>query len=166
MGDIITANTLNSVWNLKKQINFQQRRLHDLEVMASSTTALLDGIPHSKPLTGKIERFVVLIDDCRRTIEQLFELIIQRKLELFALLHAQNLSESCARVLTYHYVDCLRHGDIAKLMNYTRNYIWKLHRQGLRTLGLTMEEMRNADSTPVNIDFSAEQKYNYTTNFS
>lgn len=157
---VITANILNSVWNMKKQINFQQRRLRDLEILASSTTALLDGVPHSKPLTSKIERFAVMIDDCQRKIIELSEQIVQRKLELLALLHEQNLNEPCERVLSYHYVACLPHGEIAQLMHYTRNYIWKLHRRGLRSLGLTVEEMSKLKSTPVHLESPAADVYN------
>lgn len=162
---IITANILNSVWNMKKQINFHLRRLRDLEIMASSATEFVDGVPHARSLTSKVERFAVMIVDCQKLIDDLTEQLIQRKLELMALLQVQKLSEPCARVLNYHYVACLTHSEIAKLMNYTRNYIWKLHRQGIKSLGLTLEEMNNLKSTPVPLESLSAAVYNHNGSF-
>lgn len=163
---IITSNILNSVWNMKKQINFHLRRLRDLEIMASSATEFVDGVPHSKPLTSKIERFAVMIVECQRIIDDLTEQLIQRKLDLMALLQVQSLSEPCARVLNYHYVACLNHSEIAKIMSYTRNYIWKLHRQGIKALGLSWEEISKSKSMQFNIASPSGAIYNDNGNFS
>lgn len=143
---------LNMVWDLKMRLDREQRRLQDLQVMAESMTPILDGMPHAKPLTYKVEQLATMTADCKDTIANLTEQLIQAKFDLLTKLQSLNLHERCERVLNYHYVSCLKFGAIAKLMNYTRDYVWKLHKRGLEFVGLTLEEMTNLRKQSKSLD--------------
>ena len=137
----MTGTELNAVWALKTRLDREKRRLQDLQVMAESMTPLLDGMPHAKPLTFKVEKTAMLIVTCQEKIAELTDRLIQTKFDLLINLQALNLNEMCERVLSYRYVACLTFGAIAKLMNITRDYAWKIYKRGLASLGLTLDEM-------------------------
>lgn len=138
----LSCSMLNSVWEIKKALEREQRRLQDLEVFASSTTPILDGMPHAKPLVYKVERIATMTCECKARIDELAEQLIQAKFNLLNQIQAQRINEPIERVLCYHYVACLRMKDVAKLMGYCRDYVWKLHNRGLRILGLSTTEMK------------------------
>ena len=137
----ITCEELNSVWTLKKAIEREQRRQLDLQVFAESTTAVLDGMPHAKPMTFKVERIATLIAESREMISKLIERFVKSKFDLLIKIQSCKLDELPERVLSYHYVSCLTFKEIARLMNYTKEYISMLHGKGLKSLGLTVKEM-------------------------
>lgn len=139
----ITGYELKKVWDLKAQLEREKRRLQDLRVIAESTTAILDDMPHAKPQTFKTERITLLIVACQEKIETLTEQLIQAKTDLLCNLQSLNLNEMCERVLSYRYVACLTYGTTARLMNVTRDYVWKLHKRGLKLLGLTFDDIRD-----------------------
>ena len=132
---------LNSVWELTAQLDREKRRLQDLKVMAESMTPILDGMPHAKPLSYKVERLATMTADCKDTIANLTEQLVQAKFNLLAKLQSFKLQELYERVLSYHYVACLKFDAIAHKLNFTRDYVWKLHKRGLEFIGLTLEEM-------------------------
>ena len=119
----------------KKSLEAEKRRLFDLQVLSESTTAILDGMPHSKPLTYKIERITALIVECENRLRQLAEELVQAKCDLLNKLQALNWKEIHLRILNYHYVSCLTFNKIAKLMNFSLPYVSKLHYQALKILG-------------------------------
>lgn len=137
---------LNSVWDIKKKIAREHRRLIDLAVLAESTTTILDGMPHSKPVDFKVERIATMSADCSALIDALKEQLINVKFALLAKIQACNLPELQERVLSYHYVSCLKFREIGKRLNYTNAYIHKIHLKALSALGLTLDDMHKAQS--------------------
>ena len=137
----ITCEELSEVWTLKQSLAMEQRRLIDLRSLAEPSTPILDGMPHVQPLTFKVERIAGLMIDCQQLIEKLEQEIAQRKFELLTKLQAVKINEIQQRVLSYRYVACLKFNEIAKAMNFTYVYIHILHRKGLKSLGLTNDEM-------------------------
>ena len=137
---MITHEELNSVWALKQRVDRERRRLTDLEVLAEAITPILDGMPHSKPIEYKVERLAVKSADCKSLINSLSEQLIQAKFELLNRLQTFNLSELQERVLSYHYVSCMKFKEIAKRIGYTNDYIRKLHAKALKVLGLEIDE--------------------------
>ncbi len=137
----ITYDELNAVWTLKNQVEREQRRLVDLVIVSQSITTVWDGMPHAKPLTFKVERLSLLIAECKKTIDDLSAQVIDCKLNLLTKLQSLKLKEMHERVLSYHYVSCLRLNDVAKTIGFTRRYVNKLHAQALNALGLTFADM-------------------------
>lgn len=138
---LLTCEELNAVWIVKKRLEREQRNLVDLRLMAEPSSPQLDGTPHEKPLTYKVERIATLMVESQQLIERLGNLLSERKFELLRKLQALQLNELQQRVLSYHYVACLEFSEIAKLMSFTKRHILFLHRQGLKALGLTAELM-------------------------
>lgn len=136
---LMTCEELNSVWTVKRRLEREQRNLVDLRIMAEPSANVLDGMPHATPLTYKVERIAAQMADSQRLIERLGELLAQRKFELLTKFQALKLNELQQRVLSYHYVACLKFKEIAKLMHFTDDYIHFLHRHGLKSLGLTID---------------------------
>lgn len=137
----MTYAELNAVWETKLRLERENRRLVDLKVCAVSMTPILDGMPHAPALESKVERIALLIADTEQTIKNMCQSLAQRKFELLTRLQALPLNELQQRVLSYHYVACLRFKEIAKMLNFTKEYISKLHNRGLRALGLDVDEM-------------------------
>lgn len=138
---ILTCEELNAVWIVKKRLEREQRNLVDLRLMAEPAPPQLDGTPHAKPLTYKVERIAGMIIESQQLIERLGELLAHRKFELLTKLQSLQLNELQQRVLSYHYVACLKFVEIAHLMNFTKDYIHFLHRHALKALGLSVELM-------------------------
>lgn len=143
----MTGAELNFARFLQAQLEREQRRLQDLQVMAESMTPIFDGMPHVKPQTFKTERMALLIVGCQKKIELLTEQLVQTKFDLLTKLQAINLDEQSERVLSYRYVACLTLKAIAKLMNCTSDYVWKMHKRGLRLLGLTLSDVKEAKTS-------------------
>lgn len=138
---LLTCEELNAVWIVKKRLEREQRNLDDLRIMADPVSAPLDGMPHAKPLTYKVERIAALMIESQQLIERLGDMLAERKFELLRKLQSLQLNELQQRVLYYHYVACLKFAEIAKLMSFTKLHIQFLHRQGLKALGLTVGDM-------------------------
>ena len=147
---LMTCEELNSVWSVKRRLEREKRNLVDLQIMAEPSTPNLDGMPHAHPLTYKVERIAALMVDSQRLIEQLGELLANRKFELLTKIQSLKLNELQQRVLSYHYVACLKFKEIARLMSFTDDYIHFLHRHGLKSLGLSVELVKKFRKTSEN----------------
>lgn len=136
---VMTCEELNSVWSVKRRLEREKRNLIDLQIMAEPASPRLDGMPHTHPLTYKVEGIATMMVDSQRLIDQLGESLAQRKFALLNKLQSLNLNELQQRVLSYHYVACLKFKEIARLMSFTDDYIHFLHRHGLKSLGLSVD---------------------------
>ena len=151
---LLTCEELISVWTVQKSIEKEQRRLFDLHVLAAPrdsrlASPRLDGMPHSKPCPVNFERIAGLIIDCQHTIDSLGEILALRKFELLSKLQSLKLKELQHRVLSYHYVACLPFKDIAKLMHCSYTYVQILHRKGLKSIGLSVDELNLAKNNAI-----------------
>lgn len=150
----ITWRELQSVWQVKNTFEREKNRLCDLQVLSESTTALLDGMPHAKPLTFKVERITALIVECEGRIERLADEFVKAQCDLLNKLEALNLEDIYLRILNYHYVACKKFGEISRLMNFTFQNTKKIFRQAIKALGLNMEELGEYKSS---IEFNGVQ---------
>lgn len=142
----MTCEELNSVWALQKILCRERQRLSDLRVLAESTTPILDGMPHAKPLTFRLERLALMITETEALIQALANKICEAKCELLTKIQSFGLSDLHERVLKFHYVACMKLNEVSKRMNFSSRYVTKLHAQALRQLGLSFEDMRKAQS--------------------
>ena len=141
---MMSCEELNSVWAIKRSIEKEERRLKDWQILAEPSTPILDGLPHATPVTYKVERIAGMMVDCQKVIDDLNKSLEQQKFNLLTRIQSFNLKELQQRVLSYHYVACLKFSEIAKIMGWTKDYIHFLHRRGLRSLGLSVSEMNKA----------------------
>ena len=140
----MTCEELNSVWALQKILCREQQRLSDLRVLAEATTPILDGMPHVKPMTFKVERLALMMGETEALIQALVNKICEAKCELLTKIQSFGLSDLHERVLKFHYVACMKLNEVSKRMNFSSRYVTKLHSQALKQLGLSFEQMRKA----------------------
>ena len=132
---------LNSVWELQTKYERETRRLEDLKFFALPSAPPLDGMPHAPAQTSKVEKITMLIVEAEQMLITLTEQLEQQKYKLLSALKDIPMKELPKRVLNYHYVGCQSFNGIAKLLRYSRRYILTLHDEGLRALGLDVQQM-------------------------
>lgn len=153
---MMTYAELNAVWDAKLRLERERRRLVDLKVCAVSMTPLLDGMPHATALQSKVEQIALLIAESEQVIKDMCQTLAQRKFELLSRLQALPMNELQQRVLSYHYVACLKFKEIAKRLNFTKEYISKLHNRGLQALGLDVDEMNKFKKSSIVLNSSTK----------
>lgn len=65
----MTKKELSQLYWLNREIEEQQRRLQELECMATSCTSRITGMPHSSNMVDKLSRYVAEIADLRGLID-------------------------------------------------------------------------------------------------
>lgn len=129
----LTSSELKSVKEIRAKIDFETRRLESLKSCAMTTTRL-DGLPHSKPQMSVPEKLAIEIAESEAKIEKLVEEMTVRAVELTNKIYETVANVTIAEVLTLRYVAGLKVEEIARRLNFTRSYIWKLHNRGLEQI--------------------------------
>ena len=132
----MTFEELNSVVEVKSELEAENQRLKDLRFAASQTVSTLSELPKTKPLESKIERFTALIIESEERIAKLTETFIQRQIELFSRIEALKLPELQKRILSYHFVSCMKLSAVARMLNYSRRYVEMQFNKVLSSLGI------------------------------
>lgn len=133
--------TINAVRLLHKTYSCEQRRLNDLRFLAYPSPPKIDGMPHAQSPSSKTESIATLIIECERRIDELTTQLEQTKFHLLNQLDKIAMRELPHRVLNYHYVGCQSFASIARIMHFTKQYIFNLHDEGIRACGLDVREL-------------------------
>ena len=130
----MTFDELNRVRALREQLAAEIRRLETLRLASSNLYRQLDGLPRSTPLTSPTERLAAAIVDAEQKISELTAALDESAANLSAEIYSTISDNLIASVLTMNFCAGVSTGEIARRMNYTRNYIWKLRRRGVKIL--------------------------------
>lgn len=130
----MTFDELNRVRALREQLAAEIRRLETLRLSAASLCRQLDGLPRSTPLTSTPERLAAAIVDSEQKISELTAAIDESATELSAEIYSTISDNLIATVLVMNFCAGVSTGEIARRLNYTRNYIWKVRRRGIKIL--------------------------------
>ena len=65
----MTNKELSKLYHLKKEIEMQRKRLYELENIASSCTAKITGMPHSKEISDKVGKYAMQIVDLKYLLD-------------------------------------------------------------------------------------------------
>ena len=65
----MTKKELSQLYYLKKEIREQQKRLEELETLATSCTAKITGLPHGTGINDKISKYAVQIADLKGLLD-------------------------------------------------------------------------------------------------
>ncbi len=90
-----------------------------------------------KPQMSVPEKLAIEIAESEAKIEKLVEEMTVRAVELTNKIYETVANVTIAEILTLRYVAGLKVEEIARRLNFTRDYVWKLHNRGLRILGLS-----------------------------
>ena len=139
--EMLTYETINIVRSLYKNYGRELRRLEDLNFCSTNLVPKLDGMPHSRAQTSKTETVATLIIEAEQKLADIGAQIEQAKFTLLRKIDEIPMRELPRRVLTYHYVSCQSFSAIARIMHFTKPYIFNLHEEGLKACGLDSREM-------------------------
>lgn len=130
----MTFDELNRVRVLREQLAAEIRRLETLRLSASNLYRQLDGLPRSTPLTSTPEKLATAIVAAEQKISELTAALDESAANLSAEIYSTISDNLIASVLTMIFCAGISTGEIARRLNYTRNYIWKLKRRGIKIL--------------------------------
>lgn len=128
----MTVTELNSVRDLRQRIREQERRLNALRLSVQNLTPLLDGMPHSRSQTSRVEKIVVKAADLEREIESLRDECAAAAVTLTDKISAANLESHEETILILRYVACMNFRDIEFELGMSDARIFYLHRNSLR----------------------------------
>lgn len=131
---MMTFAEINSCRLLRKQLDSEIARLEALHLSATSLCRQLDGLPRSKPLTSTPERLAAAIIDAEKRISEITAAIDETATELSAEIYSTISDNLIATVAVMNFCAGLPISEIARRMNYTHNYIWKLRRRAIKIL--------------------------------
>lgn len=128
-----TRQYLNQIRLLDVQINHRIKQADDIRAKAfllSAVDTTKDKIQTS-PSSDAGLRYVDRYVDMEREIDALIDKYIDTKNRIIGEIHALE-DERFVRVLYYRYVEYLTYNDIAERMNYSKDYVFRLHREALQ----------------------------------
>lgn len=119
------------------------RRVHQVEelrnkaIMISSVDTSRDRIQSSP--SGDNMRYVEKYVDMMRGLNELIDNYTHIKNKIIGEIESLN-NEKYSEVLYYRYVEYLIFPEIADRMNYSKDYVWKIHRKALKEFERTVND--------------------------
>lgn len=127
---------LHVIKKLSARIEKEEIKLLRLNALARSTTAELDGLPHNKTESSKVEQIAIRIFECKETISLLKKVRILCRIELNNLLEVHVRNPAQCQVLFLRYGLCKAFKVIGRELGYSESTVFKLHKAGLKALEL------------------------------
>lgn len=123
----MTKKELSQLYYLKKEIKEQQKRLSELEALATSCTAKITGLPNGNGISDKIANYATEIADLKNLIAKNLAKCIEEYKKLTTFIN--NIEDSQIRlILTLRYINHLTWQKIAfKLNFYDESIPRKIH---------------------------------------
>lgn len=123
----MTKKELKNLYYLKKEINEQQKRLEELEMLATKCSNEISEIPHGNRILDKVGNYAVEIADLKKLIEKNLEKRIEEYRKLTAFI--ENIEDSQLRlILILRYVYNLTWQKIAfKIGEHDEQYPRRKH---------------------------------------
>ena len=89
----MTKKELSQLYYLKKEIKEQQKRLSELEALATSCTAKITGLPNGNGISDKIANYATEIADLKSLLNRFIDSVQDSKMRMILMLrYIQNLS--------------------------------------------------------------------------
>lgn len=99
----IRAQDLRQLYYLKKEIKEQQRRIEELENLATKCTTTITGMPHGRGVSDKVGEYSVQLSDLKNLLELNIEKCFFELDKLDRCI--QNVDDSLVRqIMTYRFV--------------------------------------------------------------
>ncbi len=127
---------LNVVKNLSRRIEDEESKIRYLRNLRDAITPQLDGLPKNPNVLNKVEWLAVAIADIEAKLLELKAILISCRIELSEWLFEKIPGGDVCTVLFYRYGLIKKFSEIAADMNYSESVIFRLHRIGLKILGV------------------------------
>ena len=113
----MTKKELSQLYYLKKEIRQQQKRLQELETVATSCTSKITGMPHGMGINDKISKYAAQIADLKGLLDLNLKKCFYELNRINRFIESVEDSE-IRMILTLRYTQNLSWRNIATTMNY------------------------------------------------
>ena len=127
---------LNVVKEMNRKVEEAESKLRYLRGLRDAITPQLDELPKSPNVSKKIEWLAAAIVDIEKEIGELKAILICCRIEFCEWLYKKISDGDVRDVLFYRYGLLKKFDEIAREMNYSEPVIFRLHRIGLKKLGV------------------------------
>ena len=121
--------TLSAVLDIRREIESLRAHIRTLRLSVTNITAKLDGLPHSKATTSKIEELAVKIADEERRLAELQIELADKAVVLSAEI-CRRVSGVAGEILIMRYIGGASFDKISSTTGYSRSYVSRLHQRG------------------------------------
>ena len=128
-----TKQYLCQVRILDSKINHRIKQAEEIKQKAFSISAIdttKDKVQSSASSDSGL-RFIDKYVDMVREIDELIDKYVDLKDQIITQIHDLD-DERYIDILYYRYIDYLLFSEIAEKMNYTKDHVWRLHRNALK----------------------------------
>ena len=113
----MTKKELSQLYYLKKEIKEQQKRLEELETLATACTSKITGMPHGTGINDKIGKYAAQIADLKGLLDLNLKKCFYELNRINRFIESVEDSE-IRMILTLRYTQNISLRNIATIMNY------------------------------------------------
>lgn len=137
----LTIEDLNEPKFIREEISREQSKLEALKISATSFNfAMNDTKVQSKAQTAATEKFALMIFEAENRLSELESKLADVTSKLAKKICVAFRNGLFVSILIQHYCGGRSFSVIANKLNYTRDYVWKLHKRAIAALSATNEE--------------------------
>lgn len=130
----MTEQELYKARELRNRILALMRHTESLRLSASNLVPVLDGMPHARNATSRVEKISLNIIESENELEVLREEFDTVAAQLADKIKIAPLSPQEREVLILRYVACERFRDISFQMHYSDAHVFRLHSEGVEKI--------------------------------
>ena len=133
----LTKDELDRVNDIAKVLRRELERLSQLTGWLNRITQELDGLPHEQSYKrSRIAELIAQKVDCENNIEQLKLAKAEESAKLVKVIDDSIFDSDQRKVIVEHYCFGKGFSQIARELNFSEGHTFRLHKKGLRALGI------------------------------
>lgn len=130
----MTREELEEVRELKREMRREEGRLTTLRLSMETLTQLMDGMPHARSQSSKVERLTLQIIETERLIGELRARLLEAATKILDAIKNAPLTQNEQQLLILRYVQCLNFKDIWERLEYSDAHVYRLHAEALEKM--------------------------------
>lgn len=132
----MTQAELNEARELRRRIRDEERRLDALRAAAQNITPILDGMPHERSQSSRVEKVALLVLEVERELAALKARFETACVKITRALRCENLDAQEFEIMLMRYVACMNFRDIQFNLDKSDARVFYYHRNALKKLKL------------------------------
>ena len=120
---------MNRVWKLKAELEFEERTLQGMRETGIRITPSYSERCTSGNNDSPVENLVLRITEKEKQIEKLKISLSEAMTRLEEKISELVEERRARQILLFRYVDCMKFGDISRILNYSEKHIRRLHKK-------------------------------------
>lgn len=130
-----TKEYLSQAWRIDRMVNAKLQQAQSLRNLSEKASATLSDTPPSNtPNPHRMEDIIIKMIDLEAEINADIDRLVDLKREIMRAIKAVE-HEECRTLLELRYLCFMPWNDIAAEMQYSKDYMFELHRKALSVLG-------------------------------